>query len=222
MRKSRDVLMRCRLFRTVTAESLDRLAAIAVGRRYERGERIFSQGDQPPGLYIVDAGTVRVFKAIPSGKEHVLHLAKSGGTFAEAAVMGGFPCPAHAEATEATTCVLLPTVAFRGLLDRNPELPRELLTGMAVWVHQLVSLLEDVVLRDAAGRLARYLLEEAEDEVVLLPTLKRHLASHLNLTSETFSRTLSRFADRGLILREPGGRIRLLNAAGLQLVSKGI
>lgn len=220
--KPRDVLMRCRLFRTVTAESLDRLASIALSRHYERGERIFAQGDPPPGLYLVAEGAVRVFKSVPSGKEHVLHLAEPGATFAEAAVMGGFPCPAHAEATMPTACVLLPTDSFRHLLDSNPELPRQLLTGMAVWVHQLVNLLEDVVLRDAAGRLARYLLDGAEDDVVLLPSLKRHLASHLNLTSETFSRTLSRFADRGLILREAGGRIRVLDAAGLDFVAKGI
>jgi CRP-like cAMP-binding protein len=220
--KIRDVLMRCRLFRQVTAQGLDRIAAIAVTRRYLRGERIFAQGDPAPGLYVVDEGAVRVFKAAPSGKEHVIHLAEPGQTFAEAAVMGGFPCPAHAEATADTSCVLLPCDAFRALLDGNPELPRQLLTGMAVWVHQLVSLLEDVVLRDAAGRLARYLLDQAEDDVVLLPTLKRHLASHLNLTSETFSRTLSRLVDRGLILRESGGRVRLLDAEGLRFVAKGL
>lgn len=218
----RDVLIHCHLFRRLTAESLDRLAQISVRRRYERGELIFSQGDEPPGLYVVAEGGVRVFKTIPSGKEHVLHLAEPGSTFAEAAVLGGFSCPANAEATAPTTCVLLPTAAFRQLLDRNPELPRQLLTGMAMWVHQLVDLLEDIVLRDAAGRLARYLLDQAEDEVVSLPALKRHLASHLNLTSESFSRTLSRLADRELILREGSGRIRLLDTRGLRLVAKGI
>ena len=220
--KIRDVLMSCRLFGRLTADSLDRLTEIAVRRRYARRERIFAQGDEPPGLYVVAEGAVRIFKIAPGGKEHVLHLAEPGHTFAEAAVMGGIPCPAHAEPTSAATCVLLPTLAFRGLLDADPELPRQLLTGMAAWVHNFVDLLEDVVLRDAAGRLARYLLEAAEDDVVLIPGLKRHLASHLNLTSETFSRTLSRLGERGLIHREPGGRIRVLDAAGLRLVTKGI
>lgn len=216
----RDVLMRCGLFRRLTAQSLDRVAEIAVRRGYDKSARIFSQGDEPPGLFVVEDGAVRVFKASPSGREHVLHIAEPGNTFAEAAVMGGFPCPAHAEATVATTCVLLPVPAFPQLLDRDPELPRQLLGGMAAWVHQLVDLLEDVVLRDASGRLARYLLEAAEDGVVRQRTLKRHLASHLNLTSETFSRTLTRLGDRGLILREPGGRIRLLDAGAIQSLSR--
>jgi CRP/FNR family transcriptional regulator len=211
--------MACGLFRSLTAESLDRVAAIGVRRSYDRGERVFSQGDEPPGLFVVEEGAVRVFKATPGGREHVLHMAQPGQTFAEAAVMGGFPCPANAEATLPTRCVLLPVPAFPQLLDRDPELPRQLLGGMAAWVHQLVDLLEDVVLRDAAGRLARHLLESADGDVVQLKTLKRHLASHLNLTSETFSRTLTRLEGRGLILREPGGRIRLVDAAGLRSVA---
>jgi CRP/FNR family transcriptional regulator len=213
--------MRCRLFQHVTADLLDRVADLGASRTYEAGERLFSQGDEPPGLYVVDEGAVRVFKIAPGGKEHVLHLAEPGDTFAEAAVLGGFPCPAHAEATRATRCVLLPSHALRRLLDGDPELPRQLLAGMAAWVHQLVDLLEDVVLRDAAGRLSRHLLDAAEDGVVLLSGLKRHVASHLNLTSETFSRTLTRLSDRGLIRREPGGRIRLLDPAALRWIAKG-
>ena len=220
--KVRDVLMRCRLFKRLTADCLDRVASVGVVHRYDPKVRLFSQGDEPPGLYVVDEGAVRVFKIAPGGKEHVLHLAESGNTFAEAAVLGGFPCPAHAETTVPSRCVLLPSPELRHLLDSDPELPRQLLSGMAAWVHQLVDLLEDVVLRDAAGRLARYLLDAAEDGLVLMPGKKRHLASHLNLTSETFSRTLTRFADRGLIDREPGGRIRLLDPTGLRWVSKGV
>lgn len=219
---TRDVLMRCRLFRRTTADSLDRLTEIAVQRSFEAGERIFAQDDEAPGLYVVAVGAVRVFKIAPSGKEHVLHLAEPGQTFAEAAVMGGFPCPAHAEATTPTTCVLLPAGAFRALLERSPELPRQLLTGMAVWVHQLVDHVEDVVLHSSTARLARYLLDAAEDHVVVLPGRKRDVASHLNLTGETFSRTLSRMGDRGLIRREPRGRIRLLEPAGLRYVARGL
>jgi len=84
--------------------------------------------------------------------------------------------------------------------------------------------MEDVVLRDAAGRLARYLLdaEAGQDGLIELPTLKRHLASHLNLTSETFSRTLRRLVDGGLIAEPDGSHVRVLDRDGLQKVAEGL
>jgi CRP/FNR family transcriptional regulator len=91
----------------------------------------------------------------------------------------------------------------------------------------LVTLMEDVTLRDAAGRLARYLLELAKskptsDGVVKLPGLKRYVASHLNLTSETFSRTLRRLVEAGLIAEVDNVRVRLLHPKKLQQVAMGL
>ena len=73
---------------------------------------------------------------------------------------------------------------------------------MAKWVHNLVGLLEDLVLRDATARVARHLIQSDITDghgEFSLPMRKRDLASHLNLTSETLSRTLRRLVDCGLI-----------------------
>jgi CRP/FNR family transcriptional regulator len=98
-----------------------------------------------------------------------------------------------------------------------------MMIGLTFLVRHFLSLMEDVVLRDAAGRLARFLLEAAPegDATVRLPTLKRHVASHLNLTSETFSRTLSRLIEGGLVIELDNNRVQLLDAERLRSVADG-
>ena len=218
------ILAACRFFFAVQGPGLARLRGMAVVRRYPRGTLIFRQGDACPGVFVVGSGLVRVYKMSPAGKEHVLHLVGPGGTFAEVAVIGGFDCPAFAEALEDVTVALLPAADFARALNEDSNLARQLLTGMAGWVRHLIGMLEDVALRDAAGRVARYLLgvSSAADPTVRLPSLKRHLASHLNLTGETLSRTLRRFHDSGLIETDSDQELSVKDREGLAALAEGL
>jgi CRP/FNR family transcriptional regulator len=213
------------LLRTLSDDWIERLGAEAVIRRFTKGVMIFRQGEECPGLYCVGTGLVRIFKVAPSGKDHVLHFADAGKTFGEVAALGEFTLPAYAEAIEDTVCALLPTDRFQTLLKRHHELCRQLLNGMSFWVRQLVGLLEDIVLRDASGRVARHLLAADASggrEAFSLPVMKKDLASHLNVTSETLSRTLRRLADAGLIEMGSGQQIRILMPDALHDVAEGL
>jgi CRP/FNR family transcriptional regulator len=122
---------------------------------------------------------------------------------------------------EATRALLLPAAAFTQLLREDHALCLELLTGMGTWVRHLTNLLEDIVLRDAASRVARMLLASPRDasQVCTLPGLRKHLASQLNLTAETLSRTLRRFEEAGHIEALEDQRIRIRDASALTRVS---
>lgn len=197
----------CAFFAGLDAEGSAKMAALARPFRFQAGATIFSEGDPCPGVYVVERGRVRVFKMNVAGKEHVLHLVGPGETFAEVAAIGGFPCPASAEALEATEGILLPREPFVRALRESPTLALQMLGGMATWVRMLVDRIEDLSLRDATSRVARYLMgvSKGRQGRVELPTLKRHLASHLNLTSETLSRSLARLEERGVIENDATG-----------------
>ena len=191
--------------------------------QFRKGQTIFRDGEECPGAYVVGRGMVRVYKTGPGGKEHVLHIVAPGGTFAEAAAIGGFEVPATRRGDRRDDLALLPQKAFHNFLAEDHELCLGMMRGLTLWVRHLVGLMEDVVLRDAAGRVARYLLQTPRDAAgrIELPGLKRHVASHLNLTSETFSRTFRRLLDGGMIAECGGNRLQLLDCAGLQNVAEG-
>ena len=184
---------------------------------------VFRQGQDCPGVFIVDTGMVRVFKTSPAGKEHVLHMVSPGQTFAEVAAIGNFACPAHAEAVEPTRCVLIPVDRFRDQMvsdhavsgndDRHVVLgpPADLADG-----------------RPRAPRragthrpLPAGVRERTPTAWCDLPSLKRHVASHLNLTSETLSRTLSRLIEAGLVVEHDKNRVELCDPRQLRAVSEG-
>jgi CRP/FNR family transcriptional regulator, dissimilatory nitrate respiration regulator len=218
-----EILGRCQLFAQLHPLRRQGLTEISRLCTFDKSQIVFRQGDPCPGVYVVGSGMVRVFKIAPSGKEHVLHIVGPGQSFAEVAAIGGFDCVAHAEAIAPTTCALVPLGPFRKQMAEDHALCLEMMTGLSVWVRHLIALLEDLVLRDATGRIARYLLAAPaeEDGTIRLPSLKRHVASHLNLTSETFSRTFGRLIEAGLIVEGEGNRVQLVDRQRLQAISEG-
>lgn len=218
------ILQHCGIFRRVVGASRQRLLAMAQVKQFDRGHQIIRQGEACPGVFVIGSGMVRIYKLSPNGKEHVLHLATTGETFLEVASILDMDCPAFAEAIEPAECVLLPNAAFRAALNEDHALCQQLLAGMALRVRQFVGLLEDIVLRDALSRVAKYLLERSSDDdpTITLPSLKKHLASYLNLTSETLSRCLRQLLDAGIIESNEIQAIRIIDRPALEEAAEGM
>jgi len=198
----RAILRSSALFGCLDEPGLRRVAEVSRLVEYARGVSILREGEPCGGIHVVATGAVRVFKLAPSGKDHLLHVAHPGQTFAEVAVIGGFDCPANAEALEDSVCALVARDGFQQLITSDHAICLAILRGVARRVRGLIGLLEGLVLHDAVSRVARYLLSaprEAGGAAFELLLRKKDLASHLNLTSETLSRTFRRLVDDGLI-----------------------
>jgi CRP/FNR family transcriptional regulator len=76
-----------------------------------------------------------------------------------------------------------------------------MIAGLSRFLRQFAGQIEDLTFKDVPARLARYLVELAEDgrDVVELPISKTQLASRLGTVSETLSRTLRKLSEDELI-----------------------
>ncbi len=217
-----DLLRKTPLFATLPDDDLRRVADLAVSRRFAKKEAVFREGDRADGFFVVVTGKVKVFKLSGEGKEQILHVLETGQTFAEAVIFEGGAYPAHAETLTDTELYFFPKGAFLDLLERHPNVAIRMLASLSRWLKRMTDLVESLSLKDVETRLVFYLSEELKargippkDGAELeLPIGKNVLASRLGTVPETFSRTLKKLQDDGLI-DVRGKRIRILSAGDL-------
>ncbi|MBS2038926.1 Crp/Fnr family transcriptional regulator [bacterium] len=206
------------LFAGLQPADADLIETASLSRHYAAGNRIFQEGESARWLYLVRFGSVKIFKLSPRGGEHVLAVLTAGQTFAEAPVFSGGKYPANSECVEDCELVLVDREALLQLLARDPDLGLRMLAGMALKLRKLVATVEDLTLRDARGRLARYLLGLRETgDTIQLPIAQGLLARLLGLTGETLSRTFRGLRQEGVLEHDRSGLIQVLDWTVLEL-----
>lgn len=201
------VIGRAPIFSGLDPADLRALAAMVTLREVPRGGRLFEEGDEAKGLFLVAEGKLKVFKAAPDGREHILHFIFPGETFAEVALFSGRTYPASAQALEASRAAFIPREGLFRFVEKRPDVAFKLLAGAALWVRRLTDLIAEYA-KAVPSRLAGYLLAEAlrqqpralEDGArVRLAVNKGELAAHLGTVPETLSRAFGRLKEEGLI-----------------------
>ncbi len=214
----RELFERSGLFGGLSEEDLARIEALARLRNLEKGEVIFSYGEEAKGFFLVVEGRVKIYRLSPRGRQQIIHVFGPGEVFAEVALFSGSKYPAWAEAMEPSKVLFFPREAFLRLIRERPELALNMLALLALRLRKMAALLESIALREVPERLAAYLLylrESKGSEVFELEIPKGELAALLGTVPETLSRVLNRFSEKGLI-EVSGRKIRILNEEGLR------
>jgi CRP/FNR family transcriptional regulator len=187
-------------FEDCPPSTLDLLAEQAVKRHFAPGEAIFHEGDQALGLWLIERGSVKIFKISLDGIEHILHLLGDGNTFNDIAALDGGANPAHAAALSETSVWLISVESLDAALAADPALALRVIQLLARRVRGLVHRMEDLTLYGAVVRLARFLLQQAGDPALSAPGVTRAaIAAYLATTPETISRALRTLEESGAI-----------------------
>lgn len=206
-------------FAAVPAAALAAVSRRAIPRHYDGGALVFSEGEHAEGLYVVAAGSVRVFKGSEEGKEQVLHHITAGQSFNDVAAFDGGPSPASAQAVESTTVLVVRRDDLVNLMRRHPEIALAVVEALSARLRQMSSLVEDLALRHVVSRVAAVLLRLARGAaVVALPT-RQELAAMVGTVREVVTRALRHLERQRAVRLGPGGRLTILDPTALQRLS---
>ena len=207
------------LFNGLPEDQLSAIRQIAVEKQFNKGQTIFSEGDETKGFFVVVDGRVKIYKVSSEGKEQILHIFEAGQSFGEVTVFTGQQLPANAQTLSKTRILLFPRSAFVDLITANPSLALNLLAIMSKKLRQFAAQIENLSLKEIPARLASYLIylaeEQGTEDAVKLNVSKGQLASLLGTIPETLSRIFAKLSGQNLI-RVEGPRISLLDRRGLE------
>lgn len=202
------VLKRVQIFSGLSEQEFAFLRPRLGKRKFHAGEAIFSEGDACAGLYVVQAGNVRIFKSSAGGREQVLTIEGPGNSIAELPVFDGGNYPASAEAV--TDCVLffLSRQDFHALCLQHPEVALKVLRIVGARLRRLVGIIEELSFTTVRHRLMALLVRLGKAEgarngdsiAVTLPMNNSELAAQIGTVRELVSRNLSRLQAEGLIV----------------------
>ena len=207
------------LYPTLHSLPHDELAALcqpAALLSVPAGAQMFSERQACKGFPLLLAGTIKVVKNTPAGREMLLYRVEPGGSciISSSCLLGHTAYSARGIAESPLALLLLPAGVFDRLIAGNAAFRDFVFHLFSERIAELMLLVEEVAFHRLDQRLAKLLLGRV-GESGALNTTHQALADELGSVREIVSRLLKGFAAQGLIAlgRE---QITLLDRGGLQ------
>ena len=187
---------------SLTAAELRALSEQGAVKSFQRHAVIVSEGDETDSLYVILSGRVKVFVADESGKEVVLGTQGAGEYFGEMVLDGG-PRSASVMTLEPSRFVVIPKSKVRDFLRGQPDFAIRLIDKLIHRSRALTASVKNLALMDVYGRVARLLLELADDDggtlVIREKLTQQDIASRVGASREMVSRILNDLATGGYL-----------------------
>jgi len=214
-------LRRTPLFTELSEQELNFIAERAVVRHFDAGQNVFSEGEACSGLWIIEAGKVRIYKSSPNGREQVLAIEGPGSSVAELPVFDGGKYPASAASVNEAKLLFISKEDFQSLCLKHPEVALKVLRIVGRRLRGLVGIIEELSFTTVRHRLISLLVRMAneghrtrEGVEITLTANQQELAAQMGTVRELISRNLSRLQAENLI-RVEGRKIVITDLPAL-------
>ena len=207
------------LFSGVQQELLEPIVQQSSVQSLQRGDILFSEGDEANDLYIVLEGRVAIANRSFDGRESVVALMESGDLFGEMPLFRPDGRSADARVLENSSVVVIPYVPVRSLYEEHPEMLWKIVDMLAERLKVMDVALADSMFLDVTGRTAKRLLELAgADEEFELPVTQEELAGMIGASRERVNKSLASFIKLGW-LAQKGEKYVILDRKQLEIRS---
>jgi CRP/FNR family transcriptional regulator len=212
-------------FSTLENDDLENLKYEKSASFYKTGQIVYQEDSRAMGVYCLNSGKIKLYKADNEGREQIVRFVTSGELFGYSSITGSRYHLVTAEAVEDSTVCFINANLFSELTTRYPEILKTLLNVLGTMLNDAEDRMISLARKPVRERLAETLLnlcrqfhpEGCMNENVLnLP--REDLANSVGSATETIIRLLSDFREEGLIAID-GRKIILKNVTVLKKVA---
>ena len=186
---------------------LQQVAQQAVVRTFQKNAIVVTEGDESDSLYVLVSGRAKVFVSDADGKEVQLNQLGAGEYFGEVTLDGGLRS-ASVMALEDCRCAVLRRAELAGFMAGHPDFALHIIRKLAHRVRSLTDSVRDLAVIDVYGRVARLLLELAEEVdgrmVISERMTQKDIAARIGASREMVSRIFSDLTEGGYVRKEEG------------------
>lgn len=175
--------------------------------RFRRGEAIYREGEPADLLFIVARGQVKLTRRHSTERTQLVAIAGPNQAFGEPGIIDHGPRAMDAVAMDACEVLAMPTEVFWQALETHPPLSRRVIELLGERLRRSGREFQDLVFFDAPTRLARKLLDLAEDYgesadqgiTVSVRMTQGELAQMVGMSRPNVNRLLAEFESQGWI-----------------------
>lgn len=206
-----DLIRRVPLFSLLTNEQASAIADSVVKRRFRRGEIVVEHGKKSNALFILLTGRARVLTSDSRGREVILAVLHPGNYVGEMSLIDNEPHSATVRAEVHTDMLILGRAEFARCLPENSSLSYAIMRGLVQRLRSADRQIESLALLDVYGRVARSLLDMAEDEgdfkVIRNKVSRQDMAKIVGASREMVSRVMKDLEERGIVETQENGSV---------------
>jgi len=200
---STAVLKAVPLFTSFPEDQLRMLTTMVTRRSAARSTTIMAGGDATDSLYIVLSGRLKVMMSDSDGKEVILSILGPGEFFGEMGLIDDEPRSASVVTIEACELLAIAKRDFKKCLLDNNDMAMAVMRGLVRRLREADRKIGSLALLDVYGRVARLLLDMAEnvngEKVVTKRLPKQDIAKMIGASREMVSRVMKDLQTGGYI-----------------------